>query len=312
MRTYDILNAGPRNRFMANGKIVSNSGAAWQPHNFVRDAIANPDEVELLTGINPKKEPERFKAAEDLALNTAIAVGRSGDRDMAEMLFTMTRRDAQDRVSVEGVLPFTGRMLRRTITAPGGSVLLNGDYSSVEARVSIWLANQVDKLEVFKRNEDIYRVQAARYYGKLPEELTKTQRQIGKVQTLFLGFAGGVNAFIPAAMNYGLRISLEDAAPIVKSYREDNADLVACWDSNMQAAIDAVAYPGSTFYVEPLRLMSWCLDGNVLCYRLPSGRMLRYWAPRLEQGYWSDGRPKNKPDLTTIAIKGRAIFRRTT
>ena len=96
VRTYDILNAGPRNRFLANGRIVSNSGAAWQPHNMVRDTIANPDEVEITTGINPKKDHERFERACEIALSTAVNIGRSGDRDLIEAAYTMTRYDAQN------------------------------------------------------------------------------------------------------------------------------------------------------------------------------------------------------------------------
>ncbi len=287
------------------------SGAAWQPHNFVRDTIANPDEIELLTNINPKKEKTKFERVSELALNNAIMIGRSGDRDLIESAYTMTRKDAQDRTRIEGVLPFIGRMLRRTLVASEGHLFLNGDYSQIEARIPMWLSEQYDKIAVFERNEDIYRVQAAPLYNKRPEELTKTQRQIGKVQILFLGFAGGVGAFVPAAMNYGLRITKEDAEPIVRSFRDDNAQLVDFWNINLRAAVNAVMHPGSVFYVAPKNIIAWCMDGNCLCCRLPSGRLLRYWAPRLQQGYWQDSRAKTEPDLTVLAIKGRAIFRRT-
>jgi DNA polymerase len=53
------------------------------------------------------------------------------------------------------------------------------------------------------------------------------------------------------------------------------------------------------------------MQGSALCCELPSGRKLRYWAPRLQQGYWEDGTPKRQPDLTVLFNKGRAIFRRT-
>jgi len=48
VKTYDILNAGPNNRFMCNGRIVSNSGRLFQPQNLPRPAF-KPDEIE--TGI---------------------------------------------------------------------------------------------------------------------------------------------------------------------------------------------------------------------------------------------------------------------
>ena len=42
MRTYDIINAGPNNRFMANGRIVSNSGWAYNPQNLPRILPGSP------------------------------------------------------------------------------------------------------------------------------------------------------------------------------------------------------------------------------------------------------------------------------
>ena len=48
MRTYDILNAGERNRFVANGKIVSNSGRGIQLQNLYRNSIHTLDEAREL------------------------------------------------------------------------------------------------------------------------------------------------------------------------------------------------------------------------------------------------------------------------
>ena len=45
MKTYDILNAGSRNRFMANGRVVSNSGRAIQLQNLVRNDLTTLDEA---------------------------------------------------------------------------------------------------------------------------------------------------------------------------------------------------------------------------------------------------------------------------
>ncbi|MDW7678058.1 MAG: hypothetical protein SCK57_10390, partial [Bacillota bacterium] len=39
MKTYDILNAGPMNRFMASGRIVSNSGRLVQIQNLPRNTM---------------------------------------------------------------------------------------------------------------------------------------------------------------------------------------------------------------------------------------------------------------------------------
>ena len=43
MNTFDILNAWPNNRFMASGKIVSNSGRLVQVHNLPRNNMSDLD-----------------------------------------------------------------------------------------------------------------------------------------------------------------------------------------------------------------------------------------------------------------------------
>jgi DNA polymerase len=311
VRTYDILNAGPKNRFMVNGKLVSNSGQGVQVHNLVRDTYANPDEIAEVNNLDPKRDREAVARLADEALRVAIEVGRTGDPELMRMMFTRRRRDAQGRDYQEGVTGWISRMLRRVLCAADGMTLLNGDFAQIEARIPMWLAGQEDKVQAYARGEDMYRRQAAPFFGLMPEQLSKTQRQIGKVQTLFCGFGGGVNAFVPMAMNYGIRISKEEAAPAVQSFRDDNPMLVTYWNNNLTAAIYAVTYPGQEFWVPPKGLVSWFMQGDCLLCRLPSGRCLRYWQPRLRQGTWPDGSPKDTPDLTVLFIKGRAVFRRT-
>lgn len=128
---------------------------------------------------------------------------------------------------------------------------------------------------------------------------------------LFLGFGAGVNAFIPAAMIYGIVIPREQGQQFVNIFRETNKPLVDFWDANLQAAIWAVQYPGREFFVPPTGYVSWFTYGDCLCMKLPSTRLLRYWEPRLSQGYWQDGSPKRQLDLSVLVVKGRARFRRT-
>ena len=52
MRTYDIINAGPENRFMANGRIVSNSGRIVQLQNLFRNSLPDLDQARgLVTAV---------------------------------------------------------------------------------------------------------------------------------------------------------------------------------------------------------------------------------------------------------------------
>ena len=286
------------------------SGRA-QLHNLVRDAFGKDYEaIAVHNGLDPKKEKAAVKRLATLSLATAIEVGRTGDPDLMRAMYEAPRKDLQGRVRVEGVLPWISRMMRRTICAHDGSVLLNGDFANIQARVPVWLAGQEETVAAFARGEDLYRVQASPVYGLPPEQLTAEQRQIGKVMRLFLGFAAGANAFIPAAMIYGISIPREEAVRFVQIFRETNKPLADFWDANLNAAIWAVMYPGREFSVPPKGLVSWFTYGDCLCCRLPSGRLLRYWQPRLEQGYWQDGSPKATPDLTVLVVKGGHVFRR--
>ena len=294
------------------------SSPGVQAHNTVRDCIGNPDEVAEQNGLDPKKDKEKVRILCDSAIRTAVEVGRTGDPDLISAIFTMTRKDNKGRLRTDGVLPFVSRMTRRTMAARKGKVFLNGDFANIEARIPVWLAGQEDMVQAYREGKDVYRLTAAPIYGLTPEELSKQQRQVGKVVVLACGFAGGVGAFVPMALNYGLAIPREEAWPIVKKFRDSQPFLTSFWDMNLFAAINAVSRPGAEFAVPPKQLISWFMvpGSNVLCCRLPSGRLLRYWAPRLQKGYWTDYKTgklveKPVPDLTTLVMKGNVAVRRT-
>lgn len=277
------------------------SSKDWQAHNMVRDVIANRDEVDEDNNIRIKDHPERKEILDYLcsvALATAIEAGYSGDPALIRTLYG-------------SVIQFCSRMGRRTLAARRGFMMLNGDYSSIEARIPAWLAGQIDVVEAFRNGEDIYRKDAAPYYKKQPHELTKTQRQTGKVMRLALGFLGGVGALVSMGMNLGVSIDMEEAPKIVRVFREQNDKLVMFADALLAAAVNATLTPGAEFFVPPLGLISWKRVDDCLLCRLPSGRYLRYWGPRLQYGEWPDGNKKDRPDLTVYVVKGMSTFRRT-
>jgi hypothetical protein len=47
VRTYDIINAGPKHRFMAEGRIVSNSGRTVQLQNLGSRGLLPQDQIEV-------------------------------------------------------------------------------------------------------------------------------------------------------------------------------------------------------------------------------------------------------------------------
>jgi DNA polymerase len=282
-----------------------------QLHNTLRDAFANLDDIADTNGLNAKKDGEQIRRLADVALRTAITAGRTGDPELMRSMYETIRKDSQGRSYRSGVINWVARMVRRCICAPGGHLLLNGDWAQVEARITVWLSQQTDILSAFASGEDVYRIAAAGIYKCAMDQITKLMRQTGKVSILALGFGGGPHALAAMAVNYGILMSLEEAQPIVTAWRESNAATKAYWYAVDDAAAMAVMYPGREFHVPPLGLVSYFTLGDCLCCRLPSGRLLRYWQPRLRQEHWADGKPKNRLSLSALTVKGRAVFRRS-
>jgi DNA polymerase len=165
---------------------------------------------------------------------------------------------------------------------------------------------------------DLYLLAYAKSFGVDLSEVKKPQRQIGKVQELALGYQGSVGAFINMAANYGLKPQeLSDAVHravdtaqwltvargfkaacaagmgygltefqwtglkiIVNGFREANPDIVKGWWEAQDAAIAAVAAPGSI--VPCYRgLVKYLHSAGFLWCQLPSGRLLGYANARL-------------------------------
>jgi DNA polymerase len=123
-----------------------------------------------------------------------------------------------------------------------------------------------------------------------------------------LGYGGGVNVFVIMGQNSSLRMTREEAAPIVKTWRLANAATVQYWRDLEAAILLAVQNPGFEYRVGITGLVSYFVMGNCLYCRLPSGRFLRYWAPAIQESFWPDGKPRGL-EVTFLRVKGAAIFR---
>jgi DNA polymerase len=94
-----------------------------------------------------------------------------------------------------GIVPKFGKrvtdvlkgMLRPALVPARGHVLIVADWSAIEARMNPWLSadpTSEAKLDLFRKNEDVYKHNASRTFHAPVEEIDKDQRQIGKVQEL--------------------------------------------------------------------------------------------------------------------------------
>lgn len=170
--------------------------------------------------------------------------------------------------------------LRATMRAAPGNELIVADYSAIEGRILAWLADETPVVEAYRQGLDLYKVAASVVYHVPYDQVTKAQRQIGKVVDLACGYQGWVGAFHSMAANYGVRVSDDEAAEAIKAWREGRPDTVALWHGLEQAALRAVKDEGSIYEFGKIAFRS---RDFFLRMRLPSGRVLFYPNPRVDK-----------------------------
>lgn len=174
--------------------------------------------------------------------------------------------------------------LRGFLIAKPGHDLIVCDFNAIEARVLAWLAGEEAALKLFRDDEDIYVYQAADVFKIPRDRITKDQRQVGKVCILAFGYQGGVGAFQMMARGYGVKATDKEADGYKIRWREANPNIVKYWYELERAAIAAVTNPNKIFSAGPAgRSVSYKLSGSFLLCKLPSGRVLTYPYPKIEE-----------------------------
>ena len=167
-------------------------------------------------------------------------------------------------------------MLRPSLLAPEGKLLVVADWAAIEARVTPWASNTnsgADKLGIFARGEDVYKHNAAATFRVGYDEVDKDQRQIGKVQELACGFAGGIGAFAAMGRTYNILLPESDARKMVDGWRRANPWAPNYWSALERAYMAAMRNPGTEFTAGRI---AYLYDKQHLWYALPSGRVLCY------------------------------------
>jgi DNA polymerase I-like protein with 3'-5' exonuclease and polymerase domains len=119
--------------------------------------------------------------------------------------------------------------------------LIVGDFSSVESRGLAWQAGEQWKLDAYHAGQDLYKVQASKIFGVAYDQVTKDQRQIGKVGELACGYGAGPDAVHDFAAKMGVEMTQLEAASLVKDWRAANEGIVAYWHALDAALHEAVS-----------------------------------------------------------------------
>ena len=184
-------------------------------------------------------------------------------------------------------------MLRPALVPAPGHVLIVADWSAIEARMNPWLsARGQDKLDLFRAGADVYKHNAAATFHVPVEEVSKDQRQLGKVQELACGYGGGVGAFNAMGRVYGVLLPEAESRRMVDAWRRANPWAVRYWQDLEGAYTRAMRNPGHEFSAGRV---TYLFDGQTLWYELPSRRILCYPYARLEADGVSYAKASWKP-----------------
>lgn len=231
------------------------SGRGPQPHNLVK----TPKQLEAEDG-----DWSRLEGCADVI--------ESGIYENLELLFQ------------EPMTALAGSV-RSSFQAHQGRILRVCDLKAIESAVLAWLSGCDRMMSVFKDGRDPYRDFGVELFKKAYGEITSAERTICKPAVLGCGYQLGGGAFKNGkrtglwgyAENKGVDITEEEAAAHVKLFRKIYKEIPALWRALDNAAKAALAGRPTTVN----GLLRFEMDHSYLTLRLPSGRRMYYFRPRL-------------------------------
>ena len=191
------------------------------------------------------------------------------------------RWGGSDKINLQN-LPSRGEnggVLKRSVLAPDGHVLIDCDSSQIEARVLAWWAGQKDLVDAFHNKEDVYVNMASRIYRCDRASVTKDQRFVGKTTILGAGYGMGAQKFMNQLNSFGVNVEYKEASRIIQTYRTTNPSIKKLWTDAMelieQLSKGFCLLIGDVNIVEPII--------GIKAVKLPSGLLMRYEDLKLER-----------------------------
>ena len=180
-------------------------------------------------------------------------------------------------------------MLRGLIVSEANSTLFVGDLSSIEARLTFWLAGDYKTCQDYNNKIDLYQ----NFGNSLPLPKIydlKQKRQLGKQGILSLGYGMGEVKFYEQALKPNHINDRKLASLVVSQYRQKFNLVCKSWRTLEESFVSVlkekkkkiVYFPFTNIEVEYITFKSFTNNNlEFLTLKLPSGRKIYYPFPRL-------------------------------
>jgi DNA polymerase len=255
---------------------------------------------------NMKRTPKLLDAEEDdTKLRIVTDLIRAGNMLGLELMV------GEPMVALSGCM-------RSMFRCPEGEEFQTADLKSIESAVIAWVTKCKRLLRVFRENRDPYKDFGKDYYGKPEEEITRAERNDVKPPALGCGFRmgpgkelenGKKTGLIGYAENMGVDMSVEHATKAVGVYRDIYEEIPLHWRL-YEKAIRSVMKDGKPVTVG---YVTFERKKPYLTIKLPSGRNIHYFKPRIEPKLIWTGKYKTIRDkITGLKKKVKDTYTRLT
>lgn len=236
------------------------SGKRVQPQNFSRPTV---------------KEPGQDYFDSDSAIRLAL---RGGRKALSECY------------GKHKVMDVLVSIIRGMLIASSGHDLYCADFAAVEARIAFWIAEHEEGIQAFLDGRKLYEEMASEAFDVPIERVTKDslERFVGKETILGAQYGLGWMKHLKNCHRKGVpQVTPEMAKKAIYTYRKIHHPIPKFWGDIERACIQAILNPGKRFKVTKVQAF---MADQWLCIKLPSGRRLKYFNPRVTQKQLASGK----------------------
>lgn len=214
--------------------------------------------------------------------------------EAVELIKTGGIRAIRKKYGATKVMDVLVSAIRGMLIASPGCELFCADFAAIELCLTFWVAEHEEGLTAIREGRKMYEEMAAAAFDMNLDWLLTTEgknsleRFVGKESVLGCGYGMGWRKFLSQCHKKGMKgVTPEIAKKAVYTYRELHAPVPQLWKNLETAAIQAIMHSGRKFHTNKVTVY---VSGDWLNIKLPSGRKLRYYRPRLSQKQLAGGR----------------------